>query len=108
MKEAQERQEKRQQAKAERFAAENADENRRQTEQPSAAAGLGAAGAKGGKKPLVCNTCGLTFADTVRTGLSVSRLCRFAIVFVFLVVLRRGTFFVFSECYIWLEMAGSH
>lgn len=71
---AQERQEKRQQAKAERFRTEEGQG--RQTEEEATAmretseeAGS-MSGANGGrkhsKKALGCNTCGLTFADTVR------------------------------------------
>lgn len=66
--EVQERQQKRQQAKAERLGADDMGMGR-ETEQRATAAFSAASGVgeKGGKKPLGCNSCGLTFGDTVRT-----------------------------------------
>lgn len=64
-KEVQERQQKRQQAKAERLGADDMGMGR-ETEQRATAAFSAASGVgeKGGKKPLGCNSCGLTFGDT--------------------------------------------
>ena len=62
--EAQQRQEKREQAKAERLA-QGGDEGSAAAARRDTREDGGAAGGKP-KKPLGCNTCGLTFPDTVR------------------------------------------